>query len=42
MKVPEPEVQGLLALMVLHESRRGARTSPDGELILPDEQDRSL
>jgi RNA polymerase sigma-70 factor (ECF subfamily) len=40
--LPEPEVQGLLALMVLHESRRGARASPDGELILLDEQDRSL
>ena len=40
--LPEPEVQGLLALMVLHESRRGARASVDGELILLDEQDRSL
>ncbi len=40
--VPEPEVQGLLALMLLHESRRGARTSPDGELVLLDDQDRSL
>jgi RNA polymerase sigma-70 factor (ECF subfamily) len=40
--LPEPEVQGLLALMVLHESRRAARTSPDGELILLDDQDRSL
>jgi RNA polymerase sigma-70 factor, ECF subfamily len=40
--LPEPEVQGLLALMVLHESRRGARTSLDGELILLDDQDRSL
>ena len=40
--LPEPEVQGLLALMVLQESRRGARTSPDGELILLDDQDRSL
>jgi RNA polymerase sigma-70 factor, ECF subfamily len=39
---PEPEVQGLLALMLLHESRRGARTSRAGELILLDEQDRSL
>ncbi len=37
-----PEVQGLLALMLLHESRRGARTSPDGELVLLDDQDRSL
>jgi len=40
--LPEPEVQGLLALMVLHESRRVARTSPDGDLILLDDQDRSL
>src|SRR5262245_40924910 len=37
----EPEVRGLLALMLLHESRRDARTSPDGELIRLDEQDRS-
>jgi RNA polymerase sigma-70 factor (ECF subfamily) len=40
--LPEPEVMGLLALMLLHESRRAARTSPDGELILLDQQDRSL
>src|SRR5829696_6606195 len=40
--LPEPEAQGLLALMVLHESRRAARTSPEGELILLDQQDRSL
>jgi len=40
--LPEPEAQGLLALMVLHESRRAARTSPDGELVLLDQQDRSL
>lgn len=40
--LPKPEVQGLLALMVLHESRRVARTSPDGDLILLDDQDRSL
>ena len=40
--MPEPEVQGLLALMLLHESRRGARTSPEGELILLGDQDRSL
>lgn len=40
--LPEPEVQGLLALMVLNESRRVARTSPDGELILLADQDRSL
>ncbi|MCU1381569.1 MAG: putative polymerase, sigma-24 subunit, subfamily [Acidobacteria bacterium] len=40
--LPSPEAAGLLALMLLHESRREARTSPDGELILLDEQDRSL
>jgi len=40
--LPEPEVMGLLALMLLHESRRKARTSPDGNLILLKEQDRSL
>lgn len=40
--LPEPEVMGLLALMLLHESRRAARSSPDGELILLDEQDRAL
>ena len=39
---PEPEVIGLLALMLLQESRRAARTSPTGELILLDNQDRSL
>jgi RNA polymerase sigma-70 factor (ECF subfamily) len=39
--LPEPEVTGLLALMLLQESRRAARTSPAGELILLDEQDRS-
>jgi RNA polymerase sigma-70 factor (ECF subfamily) len=39
--LPEPEVAGLLALMLLHESRRAARTSPAGELVLLDEQDRS-
>jgi RNA polymerase sigma-70 factor (ECF subfamily) len=38
----EPEAIGLLALMLLHESRHAARTSPDGELILLDDQDRSL
>ena len=37
----EPEAVGLLALMLLHESRRAARTSPDGELVLLSEQDRS-
>src|SRR5688500_106345 len=40
--LPEPEVMGLLALMLLHESRRAARTSPTGDLILLDDQDRSL
>jgi RNA polymerase sigma-70 factor, ECF subfamily len=39
---PEPEVIGLLSLMLLQESRRAARTSPTGELILLDSQDRSL
>jgi RNA polymerase sigma-70 factor, ECF subfamily len=40
--LPEPEVIGLLALMLLHESRRAARTSPEGDLILLEDQDRSL
>ncbi|MGB6451091.1 MAG: RNA polymerase sigma factor [Steroidobacteraceae bacterium] len=40
--LPEPEVMGLLALMLLHDSRRAARASPTGELIVLDEQDRSL
>src|SRR6185312_11574899 len=40
--LPEPEVIGLLALMLLHESRRKARTSSDGQLILLDQQDRLL
>jgi RNA polymerase sigma-70 factor (ECF subfamily) len=39
--LPEPEAVGLLALMLLHESRREARTTGDGELVLLDEQDRS-
>ncbi|MGH2534678.1 MAG: RNA polymerase sigma factor [Thermomicrobiales bacterium] len=39
--LPEPEAVGLLALMLLHESRRAARTSPDGDLILLAEQDRA-
>src|SRR5881296_308320 len=38
---PEPEAIGLLALMLLQESRRAARTSSDGELVLLDDQDRS-
>lgn len=40
--LPEPEVMGLLALMLLHESRRAARASPSGDLIVLEEQDRSL
>jgi len=40
--LPEPEALGLLALMLLHESRRSARTSSSGELILLTDQDRSL
>jgi RNA polymerase sigma-70 factor (ECF subfamily) len=40
--LPEPEVIGLLALMLLQESRRAARTSDDGEVILLEEQDRLL
>ncbi len=40
--LPEPEAVGLLALMLLHDSRRAARTSPEGDLILLEDQDRSL
>jgi RNA polymerase sigma-70 factor (ECF subfamily) len=40
--LPEPEVMGLLGLMLLQESRRVARSSAEGELILLDQQDRSL
>src|SRR5262249_41732563 len=40
--LPEPEVMRLLALMLLQESRRVARASPAGDLILLEEQDRSL
>src|SRR4051812_6946567 len=40
--LPEAEVRGLLALMLLHESRREARATADGELILLDDQDRKL
>ena len=40
--LPEPEAMGLLALMLLHESRRAGRTSAEGEIVLLDEQDRSL
>jgi len=39
--LPEPEAIGLLALMLLHESRRVARTSPEGDLVLLADQDRS-
>jgi RNA polymerase sigma-70 factor (ECF subfamily) len=39
--LPEPEAVGLLALMLLQESRRAARTTPTGDLVLLDEQDRS-
>jgi RNA polymerase sigma-70 factor, ECF subfamily len=39
--LPDAEVQGLLALMLLSESRRAARASPEGDLILLEEQDRS-
>ncbi|WP_192562120.1 RNA polymerase sigma factor [Pseudomonas gozinkensis] len=40
--LPDAEVMGLLALMLLHESRRSARSTPSGELILLDDQDRGL
>lgn len=40
--LPEPEVMGLLALMLLHESRRAARSTPEGGLILLEAQDRAL
>jgi RNA polymerase sigma-70 factor (ECF subfamily) len=39
--LPEPEAMGLLGLMLLHESRREARTTPGGDLILLEDQDRS-
>jgi RNA polymerase sigma-70 factor (ECF subfamily) len=39
--LPEPEVQGLLALMLLHESRRSARSTASGEVVLLERQDRS-
>ncbi len=39
--LPEPEVRGLLALMLLQESRRTARSTPSGDLVLLEEQDRS-
>jgi RNA polymerase sigma-70 factor (ECF subfamily) len=40
--LPDPEAVGLLALMVLHESRRTARTTPGGDLILLADQDRAI
>jgi len=40
--LPEPEAMGLLALMLLHEARRHSRTTPSGEMILLEDQDRSL
>ncbi len=40
--LPDPEVIGLLALMLLQESRRTARSTPDGDLILLEDQDRNL
>lgn len=40
--LPEPEAIGLLALMLLHESRRAARSSPQGDMILLQDQERSL
>jgi RNA polymerase sigma-70 factor (ECF subfamily) len=38
----DPEIRGLLALMLLHDSRSEARTSPDGSIVLLEDQDRSL
>jgi RNA polymerase sigma-70 factor (ECF subfamily) len=40
--LPEPEALGLLALMLLHDARRAARTTPTGDLVLLDAQDRSV
>ncbi len=40
--LPEPEATGLLALMLLQESRRAARSTPDGELVVLEDQDRAL
>ena len=40
--LPEPEAYGLLALMLLHDARRAARVSADGELVRLDDQDRSV
>jgi RNA polymerase sigma-70 factor (ECF subfamily) len=40
--LPDPEAEGLLALMLLHESRRSARVSPEGDIVLLTDQDREL
>lgn len=40
--LPDPETWGLLALMLLNESRRAARSTPEGDLVLLEDQDRSL
>jgi len=40
--LPEPEAMGLLALMLVQESRRAARSTPEGEIVLLEDQDRSL
>lgn len=40
--LPDPEAAGLLALMLFQESRRRARTTPDGDIVLLEDQDRSL
>ncbi len=40
--LPDPETLGLVALMLLHDSRRAARTSPTGDLVLMEDQDRTL
>lgn len=40
--LPDPEAAGLLALMLFHEARRAARTTPEGDLVLLEDQDRSL
>jgi RNA polymerase sigma-70 factor (ECF subfamily) len=39
--LPDPEAAGLLALMLLHESRRPARSTPEGDIVLLEDQDRS-
>jgi RNA polymerase sigma-70 factor (ECF subfamily) len=40
--LPDPEAVGLLALMLLHESRRSARATPEGDIVLLEDQDRSM